>query len=73
MHWPVFIFRAHAVFTVTIEQRERQSSKVGVRSIIHMVDAAGVEHVASSDANVVAGYAVLYLKRIYIWKQMMFL
>ena len=29
------------MFTVVIEQRERQSSKVGLRSVIHMVDAAG--------------------------------
>ena len=53
--YPVSIFRAHAVFTVVIEQRERQSSKVGVRSMIHMVDCAGIESVSSADANVIAG------------------
>ncbi|XP_021379477.1 kinesin-II 85 kDa subunit-like, partial [Mizuhopecten yessoensis] len=32
--------RAHALFTIVMEQRERQSSKVGVRSVITLVDLA---------------------------------
>ncbi|KAJ8298132.1 hypothetical protein KUTeg_024663 [Tegillarca granosa] len=34
--------RAHSVFSITIEQKERQSSKVGVRSVINLVDLAGI-------------------------------
>ena len=48
-------FRAHAVFTVVIEQRERQSSKVGVRSVIQLVDCAGSEELNSPDHSVQAG------------------
>ena len=48
-------FRAHAVFTVVIEQRERQSSKVGVRSVIQLVDCAGSDDISSPDASVQAG------------------
>ena len=33
--------RAHAVFTITVEQKERQSSKVGVRCNISLVELAG--------------------------------
>lgn len=47
--------RAHAVFSVVIEQRERQSSKVGVRSVIQLVDTAGSEEINSPDHSVQAG------------------
>ncbi|KAK6173642.1 hypothetical protein SNE40_017056 [Patella caerulea] len=48
--------RAHAVFSINIEQKERQSSKVGVRSSIILADLAGCESGASStDPNIVAG------------------
>ncbi|XP_060556086.1 chromosome-associated kinesin KIF4-like [Ruditapes philippinarum] len=47
--------RANAVFTVIIEQREKQSSKVGVRSVLHMVDCAGNNASGLSDPEVLAG------------------
>lgn len=47
--------RANAVFTVVIEQRERQSSKVGVRSVIHFVDCAGNNVSGISDPEILAG------------------
>ncbi|XP_052792846.1 chromosome-associated kinesin KIF4-like [Mya arenaria] len=47
--------RAHAVFTLVIEQRERQSSKVGLRSVVHLVDVAGLAPPSSSDPDVQAG------------------
>lgn len=33
--------RAHAIFTITVEQKEHQSSKIGVRSTITLVELAG--------------------------------
>ncbi|XP_076468028.1 kinesin-like protein KIF3A isoform X2 [Babylonia areolata] len=47
--------RAHAVFTITVEQKERQSSKVGVRSNIMLVELAGCEVPDSADPKVLAG------------------
>ena len=47
-------FRANAVFTVVIEQREKQSSKVGVRSVLHMVDCAGK-------------YSSLLISKLFFW------
>ncbi|XP_069129785.1 chromosome-associated kinesin KIF4B-like isoform X2 [Argopecten irradians] len=47
--------RAHAIFTIVVEQRERQSSKVGVRSVITIVDLAGTDNRGSSDTNAIAG------------------
>lgn len=46
--------KAHAIFTVIIDQRERQSSKVGVRSVIHFVDAAGNDLGGKSNADEIA-------------------
>ncbi|XP_060080891.1 chromosome-associated kinesin KIF4B-like [Ylistrum balloti] len=36
--------KANALFTIVVEQRERQSSKVGVRSVITIVDLAGADY-----------------------------
>lgn len=47
--------RAHSVFTITIEQRTRQSSKVGVRSVVCLADLAMGEVVGTSDPHAVAG------------------
>ncbi|KAL8593853.1 hypothetical protein ACOMHN_018065 [Nucella lapillus] len=47
--------RAHAVFTMTVEQKERQSSKVGVRANITVVELAGCEASDSADPKVLAG------------------
>lgn len=47
--------RAHAMFTITVEQKERQSSKVGVRSNIMLVELAGCETRDSADPKVLAG------------------
>ncbi|KAK3099844.1 hypothetical protein FSP39_010656 [Pinctada imbricata] len=47
--------RAHSVFTIVVDQRERQSSKVGLRSVINLVDLAGPDTGGSSDRNIVAG------------------
>ncbi|KAH3830071.1 chromosome-associated kinesin KIF4-like [Dreissena polymorpha] len=52
--------RAHAVFTIVIEQRERQSSKVGLRSVVHLVDAASMDSSHSSDPDVIAGLMGLH-------------
>ena len=47
--------RAHSVFSITIEQKERQSSKVGVRSVLTLAEIAGFDHGGSTDPKVVAG------------------
>ncbi|KAK7485572.1 hypothetical protein BaRGS_00023147, partial [Batillaria attramentaria] len=47
--------RAHAIFTITVEQKERQSSKVGVRSTITLAELAGCEAADSADPKVLAG------------------
>ncbi|KAK7096714.1 kinesin-2b-like [Littorina saxatilis] len=47
--------RAHALFTITVEQKERQSSKVGVRSNILLAELAGCEATDSTDPKVLAG------------------
>ncbi|XP_062568662.1 chromosome-associated kinesin KIF4A-like [Saccostrea cucullata] len=47
--------RAHSVFTITVEQRTRQSSKVGVRSVICLADLAMGEAGGTSDTHIVAG------------------
>lgn len=47
--------RAHSVFSITIEQKERQSSKVGVRSVLSLAEIAGFDHGSSTDPKVVAG------------------
>ncbi|KAL4230287.1 hypothetical protein ACF0H5_010672 [Mactra antiquata] len=47
--------RANAVYSIIIEQRERQSSKVGVRSVLHFVDLAGNNAGGITDPEVLAG------------------
>ncbi|KAL3879007.1 hypothetical protein ACJMK2_031328 [Sinanodonta woodiana] len=48
--------RAHAILRIALEQRERQSSKVGVRSVINLVDVAGPDTAGgSSDPQVLSG------------------
>ncbi|XP_041358432.1 chromosome-associated kinesin KIF4-like [Gigantopelta aegis] len=47
--------RAHSVFSINIEQKERQSSKVGVRSTICLVDLAGTDTGGSTEPDVIAG------------------
>ncbi|XP_025087513.1 chromosome-associated kinesin KIF4A-like isoform X3 [Pomacea canaliculata] len=47
--------RAHAIFTITVEQKEHQSSKIGVRSTITLVELAGCEISESANHTVVAG------------------
>lgn len=47
--------RAHSVFTITIEQRTRQSSKVGVRSVICLADLAIGEPAGTSVNEAVPG------------------
>ncbi|XP_012936712.1 chromosome-associated kinesin KIF4A [Aplysia californica] len=47
--------RANAIFIVCVEQKERQSSKVGLRSTILLADLAGCEAQSSADPNINAG------------------
>lgn len=47
--------RAHSVFTITIEQRTRQSSKVGVRSVVCLADLAMGEVGGTADTHTIAG------------------
>ncbi|ESO85910.1 hypothetical protein LOTGIDRAFT_235687 [Lottia gigantea] len=42
--------RAHSIFNINIEQKEKQSSKVGIRSTITLADLAGCE-VQDADAD----------------------
>jgi hypothetical protein len=39
--------RAHSVFTITVEQKERQSSKIGVRANIVIAELAGYKYFCS--------------------------
>ncbi|XP_074651928.1 kinesin-like protein KIF13A [Tubulanus polymorphus] len=46
--------RSQAVFSITVEQRDVRSSKVGVKSVIRLVDLAGIENTdadSPDDAN----------------------
>ncbi|GFO11596.1 kinesin-like protein [Plakobranchus ocellatus] len=47
--------RANAVFIICLEQKERQSSKVGLRSTIMLADLAGCESANSTDPSILAG------------------
>ncbi|GFR61522.1 kinesin-like protein [Elysia marginata] len=47
--------RANAVFMISLEQKERQSSKIGLRSTIMLADLAGCESINSTDQNIVNG------------------
>lgn len=44
------LYRAQSIFTITVEQKERQSSKVGVRARLQLADLAGI--VFDVDVNV---------------------
>ena len=35
------------MFSITIEQKERQSSKVGVRSVLTLAEIAGIQYLQS--------------------------
>ncbi|CAH1778263.1 unnamed protein product, partial [Owenia fusiformis] len=41
--------RSHGIFTITVEQRESNSSRMGVKSTISLVDLAGIEGAESQD------------------------
>ena len=46
------------MFSITIEQKERQSSKVGVRSVLTLAEIAGIQYLVS--------YNFTYEKRLNI-------
>ncbi|KAL5011281.1 hypothetical protein ScPMuIL_009832 [Solemya velum] len=47
--------RANSIFTITLEQKEMKTSRVGLKSLIRLVDLAGTESGGSADPSILAG------------------
>ncbi|XP_064636448.1 kinesin-II 95 kDa subunit-like [Lineus longissimus] len=54
--------RSHGIFNIRIEQKDSNSSKVGVKSTVSLIDLAGTETLDGKDAN--AGKSMAALVRV---------